>query len=251
MIDHLENNGTATFFLPLDLGSQKSIRNAVEILKQRGNKIDVLINNAAVMACPWSVTEDGIEMQFGTNHVGPFLFTNLLLRANLVQERIVNVNSSASVRLASFVLPPLDDITYKNGASYDPLQAYSVSKTANLLYTRSLASKLRSRSISIFNLNPGSIASPLQRHLTEEIGEAMYAAAEKWNPDFVPPVRKSAQQGCATQLRAALDPSLAASTGAYLDDCQVREYWQHVEAYGAADKVWKISEDLVGETFDF
>jgi NAD(P)-dependent dehydrogenase (short-subunit alcohol dehydrogenase family) len=247
VIDRLRQQGIPVFSLPLDLSSQKSIRNAVELLEQQATKIDVLINNAAITACPHSVTEDGIELQFATNFVGPFLFTTLLLKAGLIIGRIVNVNSSASVRKASYVLPPLDDITYGNGSKYDPVQAYSVSKTASLLFTRSLAFKLRNRGITAFSLNPGSIRSPLQRYLTDEVGKAMFEVAYRENPDFVPPVRKTVQQGCSTQLRAALDPSLNPLTGAYLDDCQVHKYWQHVEAHGAADKVWKIGEDLVGE----
>jgi NAD(P)-dependent dehydrogenase (short-subunit alcohol dehydrogenase family) len=251
VIDHLKTLKADTSFIELDLSSQKSIRAAVHSLLHDRLKIDVLINNAAVMACPWGVTEDGIELQFGTNFVGPFLFTNLLLRNNCITERVVNVNSSASVRLASYVLPPLDDITYGNGKNYDPVRAYSVSKTAGLLYSRRLASMLGQRGISVFSVNPGSIKSPLQRFVDEDLGRAMFDAAYKYDPDFVPPVRKTLRQGCATQLRAALDPTLRPASGAYLDDCNVREHWQHVEAYGAVDKVWKMGEAMVGEKFDF
>ena len=202
------------------------------------------------MVTPYGTTEEGIETQFGTNHIGPFLFTNLLLQAGLIKERIVNVNSSASVRKAAYALAPLDDITYDHGKSYSPAQGYTTSKMANLLYTRQLAAKLKDQKISAFSLNPGSVRSPLQRHMDDDIRKAAYAVAYKESYNFEPPKLKTLQQGCSTQLRAALDPSLVAASGAYLDDCQVVEYREHVEAYPAADRIWKISEELVGERFD-
>lgn len=238
-------------FLQLDLGSQASIRKAVDELKSKGDKIDILINNAAIMACPFDLTSDGVEIQFGTNHIGPFLFTNLLLKANLITHRIVNVSSSASVRTASYIAPHFEDLLYNNGKEYDPVTAYSVSKSAIVLYTRSLAEKLQSLGITAFTLNPGSIKSPLQRYLTNEMREAAFAAAKKFDPNFKPPERKTLQEGCSTQLRAALDPNLASQTGSYLDDCQVTIYEQHTEIAPMADRIWTISEKLVGEVFDF
>ena len=202
------------------------------------------------MLTPYSITEDGIEMQFGTNHIGPFLFTNLLLQAGLIKERIVNVSSSASVRKATYALAPLDDLSYNQGGGYDPVQAYSTSKIAGMLYTRELAARLKDQNIAVFSLNPGSIKTSLQRHMDDDIRQAAYATARKESYSFEPPALKTLQQGCSTQLYAALDPKLAEQSGAYLDDCQVVEYREHVEAYEAADRVWKISEDMVGERFD-
>ena len=249
VIDRLHQEGCPTKFLQLDLSSQSSIRVAVEQLKHNQLAIDVLINNAAVMATPFEKTVDGIEMQVATNHLGPFLFTNLLLQAAIVKERIVNVNSSASVRKAPYALGPLDDLSYANGTGYDPMQAYTTSKIVGVLYTRSLALALKQKGISAFSLNPGSIKSPLQRHMNDEVRQGAYAAAYENSYSFKPPMPKTLQQGCATQLRAALDPTLIADSGAYLDDCQVIEYHEHVEAYPATERVWRLSEDLVGEQF--
>lgn len=210
----------------------------------------MLINNAAIMACPYALNENGLEMQFATNHLGPFLFTNLLLQEDLITERVVNVNSSASVRRAAYLLAPLDDLSYGDGASYDPIQAYGTSKLAMLLYTRALALRLHKRHISVFTLNPGSIKSPLQRYLSDEVRAAAMAAAKSENADFVVPERKTLQQGCATQLRAALDPSLSAQSGAYLDHCQIVEPREHRDTYHAMARVWRLSEELVGAEFD-
>lgn len=255
VIDEIESAspGTKVIFIDLDLANQSSIRNTVNHVKTLGITIDVLVNNAAVMACPYWKTADNIEMQFGTNQVGPFLFTNLLLKEHLISHggRIVFVSSSASVRSPSLLLPPLEDLNYQNGQTYNPSTAYSVSKLANVLYARNLAQLLQKDKITVLSLDPGSIETPLQRHFTEAARDAAIEQAKKDNPNFVMPVRKTLQEGCSTQLRAALDPSLDSSSGAFLQDCQIVVHSVHVEAYGAADKVWKLCEGFVEETFDF
>lgn len=240
-------------YLELDLSSLQSVRRAIGQIKALNVLLDVVINNAAIMACPFSKTVDGIESQFGTNHIGPFLFTNLLLKEDLISPggRIVNVNSSASVRKASMILPHFDDLTYNEGKDYNPWVAYSVSKSASMLCSRILAKRLAKKDIAVFSLNPGSIRSPLQRYLTPELLEEAIRLAKESDPEFQFPKPKSLQQGCATQLRAALDPDLAAYSGSYLDDCQVTELKEHMGAYGAADKVWSLSEGMAGERSGF
>jgi NAD(P)-dependent dehydrogenase (short-subunit alcohol dehydrogenase family) len=148
------------------------------------------------------------------------------------------------------ILPHFEDLTYQEGKAYNPWIAYSVSKSAGMLYSRTLAHKLRSKNISVFSLNPGSIASNLQQHVTPELIQDAIRLGKESSPDWKFPERKSLQQGCATQLRAALDPSLVAHTGSFLDDCQPTEPQEHVDAYSAAEKVWQISEEMVGERFD-
>ena len=154
------------------------------------------------------------------------------------------------MRKASYVLAPLDDLSYDHGKTYDPVQAYSTSKIAGMLYTRKLAAKLKDQNVVAFSLNPGSITSPLQRHMDDDTRQGAYAIAYKESYNFEPPKLKTLQQGCSTQLRAALDPDLAKQSGAYLDDCQVVEYEEHIETYEAADKIWMVSEEMVGELFD-
>lgn len=240
-------------FVQLDLASQASVRQAAEAVKNLlgDDKIDVLILNAAIMACPYALTEDGIESQFGTNHLGHFLFGNLLLRADLVRSRVVVVSSMGSVRKPELYIPHLKDLTYDHGKSYDPFMAYSLSKACNVLYAKRLSKMLKHKNIAVFSLHPGSIATNLQGYITEDMRNQAIADLKKENPDFVAPKRKSLQQGCATQLRAALDPSLESHSGAYLDDCQVSELAVHQQAEAYTDEVWELSERLVGEKFDF
>lgn len=240
-------------FLQLDLGSQKSVRSAVEEVKNllATDKIDVLILNAAIMACPYRLTEDGIEAQFGTNHLGHFLFGNLLLKEDLIGSRIVLVSSSASEHSAAALMSPLKDLSYDDGKIYDPVIAYRFSKACNVLYARRLAKLLKRKNVSTFSLNPGSIKTNLQVYMTEEMRNKAIEAAFKDNPNFEMPVRKTLQQGCSTQLRAALDPSLEPESGAYLDHCQVKRVPEHQEHEAFMDEVWTLSEQLVGDKFDF
>lgn len=240
-------------FVQLDLGSQASVRKAAQDvgISLSGDKIDAVILNAAIMGCPWGLTADGIESQFGTNHLGHFLFCNLLLKQNLVRSRIVVVGSSASERVAEVALAPLKDITYNNGNSYDAVLAYTFAKSCNNLYAKRLAKLLKHKGITVFSLNPGSIKTNLQVHMTEDIRNAAIEKAKKENPDFKIPVRKTLQQGASTQLRAALDPSLEGESGAYLNDCQVAKLPIHEAHEAYMDELWEVSEQLVGEKFQF
>ncbi|KAI1624481.1 short-chain dehydrogenase [Exophiala viscosa] len=242
-----------TSFIQLDLASQTSVRQAAKHVKDLlgDDQIDVLILNAAIMACPYALTEDGIESQFGTNHIGHFLFGNLLLKDGLLRSRVVVVSSAASVRKFEVLEPHLKDVTYNHGKCYDPLIAYCLSKACNVLYAKRLSKILNHKNISAFSLHPGSIATNLQGYITEEMRNQGIAAFKEEDPAFVVPKRKDLQQGCATQLRAALDPSLESHSGAYLDDCQVSEPAVHKPAEAHMDEVWELSEKLVGEKFDF
>ena len=166
----------ATKYVPLDLGSQASVREAAASINASVEKIDVVINNAAIMACPFAKTVDGIESQFGTNYVGHFLLTNLLMEKILAAgsgSRIVNVSSSghrmADVRLDDWNFEVdsiflfyrtgetvlLTVVVVENGALYHPWKAYGQAKTATILFTVALASKLKSRNIHAFSLHPG------------------------------------------------------------------------------------------------
>ncbi|KIW44013.1 uncharacterized protein PV06_05057 [Exophiala oligosperma] len=255
LIDELSTShpNVKVSFVQLDLSNLSSVRAAAANVKTPlgGDKIDVAILNAAIMACPYATTEQGVELQFVTNHLGHFLFGNLLLQSDLIRSRVVVVSSLASQRKASLVMPHLEDLTYDHGKIYEPTVAYSVSKACNVLYAKRLAKVLASRGISAFSLNPGSITTNLQAYMTDEMRQRAIKEYMIENPNFKIPERKNLQQGCSTQLRAALDPSLAAVSGAYLDDCNVSETAEHKEAEPYMDQVWTLSEKLTGSKFDF
>ena len=247
------NRHIKTTFVQLDLGSQKSVRKAAKDVQNvlAGDRIDVLILNAAIMACPYGLNEDGIETQFGTNHLGHFLFGNLLLKQDLIHSRIVVVSSSASERKAEYAMSPLNDTGYDDGKTYDPIQAYTFAKSCNNLYAKHLARSLKPKGIAVFSLNPGSIKTNLQGYMTDEVRNTAIETAKRENPDFVVPERKKLQEGCSTQLRAALDPELKAESGSYLDDCQVKKVTVQEGHDAFLDKVWEVSERLLGEKFQF
>lgn len=159
--------GTKTRILKLDLGSFDQVRQSAAEVLSYSDHIDVLVNNAGVMATPFGLTTDGIESQFAINHLGHFLFTNLIMEKLLaapVGARVVCVSSSGyrhgPVRF--------QDWNFDGGKTYDMWRAYGQSKTANMLFAVSLASKLGSRGITALSLNPGLIFTPLMRHLDEE-----------------------------------------------------------------------------------
>ncbi|KAL2438321.1 hypothetical protein ABEF95_006775 [Exophiala dermatitidis] len=170
---HRDHPHVKVTFVQLNLGDKTSVRQAVEkvkiVLNGDGDKIDVLILNAAVMAAPYALLENGVESQFATNHLGHFLFTDLLLKADLIGSRIVVVSSSVTHRRLDFLMHHLKDLSYDQGKTYDPMTAYTVSKACNLLYAKRLAKMLKKKNISVFSLNPGSIRTNLQGYLTEEV----------------------------------------------------------------------------------
>lgn len=148
-------------FIQLDLSSLDSVRKcAAKILKEEP-RIDILINNAGVMMLPKrTLTKDGFEMQFGTNHLGHFLFTNLLLDRikEAPKARIVNV-SSIVYRFGSINLSNLN-----SEQSYGPTTAYAQSKLANIVFTRGLAKRLEGTNVTANALHPGAIHTGLQQH---------------------------------------------------------------------------------------
>jgi NAD(P)-dependent dehydrogenase (short-subunit alcohol dehydrogenase family) len=240
-------------FINVDLGSQKSVRKAAAEINAITTKIDLLINNAAIMACPYAKTEDGIESQFGTNHIGHFLLTALLVDKILAAgagSRIINVSSSAIQGTIRY-----DDYNFQDGAAYNPWLGYGQAKISNVVFSRALARKLKSRGIFSFSLHPGSIRSGLQVHMNSAPGgrEAAIAkakaATEKAGNEFVLESEKTLQQGCATTLVAALDPSIEPQSGSYLWNSDVRDE-QPWTAEEDQEKLWALSERLTGVKFD-
>ena len=148
-------------FQQLNLASLTSVRQfAARILKEEP-QLDILINNAAVMVCPYMKTEDGFEMQFGVNHLGHFLLTNLLLDRlkEAPAARIVNVSS----RGYTFGKINFEDL--QSEQSYEPWSAYGRSKLANILFSRSLAKRLEGTNVTINSLHPGMVRTELGRHI--------------------------------------------------------------------------------------
>ena len=137
----------------LDLASQAQIRDAAKQVLGYPEPIDVVVNSAGIMAGPYALTKEGIESQFGSNHIGHFLFTNLIMSKILESKspRIVNVSSNGHA------LGPVrfDDYNFQGGKAYNQWYAYGQSKSANILFSKGLAEKLGSRGLKAYSLHPG------------------------------------------------------------------------------------------------
>ena len=152
-------------FVQLDLGSLDSVRTFAAKILEDEPRIDILINNAGVMMIPKRMlTPDGFEMQFGVNHLGHFLLTNLLLNRIKKSPRARIVNLSSSVQAYMFA-GKFNFDNMNSERSYGPAAAYCTSKLANVLFTRSLAKRLEGTGVTTNAVDPGAIKTGLQQHL--------------------------------------------------------------------------------------
>ena len=197
----------------LDLADLNSVNSFAGHCADLHPKVDMLIANAAVMACPFGHTKDGFEQQFGTNHLGHFALIEGLLPALRKAQgaRIVCLSSTGHFR--SPVM--FDDIQFEN-RDYDPWAGYGQSKTANSLTAVGLQAELADDGIEAFAVHPGGIMTNLQRHMsTEEIVQRGWVdEAGNINERF-----KTTEQGASTTVWAATAPELAGRGGRYLEDC--------------------------------
>lgn len=241
--------------LELNLGSMESIRGFADTFLAKHDRIDLLINNAGVMACPHTETTDGLEMQFGTNHIGHFLMTNLLVPAILNGEspRIVNLSSRGHHRDEVH----FDDLNFEN-REYDKWAAYGQAKTANVLFSVGLENRLADKGVHSLAVHPGGIVTNLGRHLTEaDVADLMARMTESAGDG---PVLKSVDAGAATTCYAATAPEMEGTGAVYLEDCHVADVDDDdptgsVRSYAVdvakADKLWSVSEEIVGQKFSY
>lgn len=222
----------------LDLTDLDSVRRFASAFLAEHDTIDLLVNNAGIMASPLGATKQGIESQIGTNHVGHFLLTKLLLSAleRSKAARIVNVSSALHTRgRGERMLETLTTDKAYATRTYAPFDAYGDSKLANVLFTRALAKRLP-KHVEAFSLHPGVIATNLTRSMG--VVGAIYKTVAA-------PFLKSIPQGAATSVYAAVAPELEGRSGAYLADCQVKEASREGRSDDLAARLWDASEMLV------
>ncbi|KAK9351713.1 hypothetical protein V1523DRAFT_296414 [Lipomyces doorenjongii] len=240
-------------FYQLDLADLDSVRSAAEKINAGIDKIDVLINYAGIMAVKdFETSKEGIEIHLAANHIGHFLLTNLLmpkLEAASPGARIINV-SSIGYMLSEF---RFDDWNFQDGKSYIPWLGYAQSKTANIHFTVGLAARLKKKGIYSFSLHPGLIyGTNLGVHLDEESLKVLTEIAlERGFPTLEDQRPKSSSEGCATALVAALDDSLEGKSGAYLSDCVIDNPREYARDSDNAEKLWLLSEELIGQKFSY
>ncbi|KAH8294537.1 hypothetical protein KR044_007733 [Drosophila immigrans] len=235
IIDRTQNQ--QLFNRTLDLGSLESVRNFVARFKTEETRLDLLINNAGIMACPRSLTADGYEQQFGVNHLGHFLLTNLLLDRlkQAAPSRIVVVSSAAHL----FGRINREDLmSERNYGKF--IGAYSQSKLANILFTRKLSKLLQHTGVTVNCCHPGVVRTELNRHF--EGPTWVKSSIQMLGLYFM----KSPRAGAQTSLRLALDPSLEGSSGNYYSDSMQFPLVPWARNIETADWLWRESEKLVG-----
>jgi NAD(P)-dependent dehydrogenase (short-subunit alcohol dehydrogenase family) len=236
--------------MALDLASLASVRAFVAGYLLLRRPLHILVNNAGVMATPFSRTADGFEMQFGTNHLGHFALTTGLLPAlrEAGESRVVCLSSIGHRR--SDV--DFDDPNFER-RPYDPWIAYGQSKTADALFAVGLWQRHASDGITANAVHPGGILTGLQKHMSREEQMALgwFDESGKLNPRF-----KTPAQGASTSVWAATAPELRGRGGLYLEDCRIASPWtaeRPMEGYlpyaldpDNAARLWELSETLVG-----
>jgi NAD(P)-dependent dehydrogenase (short-subunit alcohol dehydrogenase family) len=234
-----------------DLASLASVRSFTDEYVRDHDRIDVLIANAGIMACPQRATADGHELQFGTNHLGHFLLVNRLMPLLLAAApaRVVVLSSAGH----NFSDVSLDDPDFEH-TEYDPWVAYGRSKTANVLFAVELDRRFRRGGVRATALHPGGILTELGRHLTEESLSALIEARGDRVVEF-----KTVAQGAATTVWAGFVADVDEVGGRYCEDCAVAPVVDEPTSPGVmryaldrstAAALWKRSEQMVGETFD-
>jgi len=253
-------SGGSFSLVELDLADLKSVRAAADALVAKGDKFDVVIANAGVMATPQWKTADGFDMQFGTNHLGHFVFVNRI--ASLIKDggRFVSVASSGH----RFSNVDLNDPNFET-TPYDPFVAYGRSKTANILFAVEFDRRHKVRGVRGVALHPGGIYTELARHMDPA---AMQGFVDNINKTLAeqghgPFEFKSVPQGAATQVWAGLVAPADEVGGQYCENCHVGHVVaddvvitpvsEGVRGYALdaanAAALWKKSEEMVGETF--
>jgi NAD(P)-dependent dehydrogenase (short-subunit alcohol dehydrogenase family) len=239
--------------MPLSLDDPDSVRAFARAWLAKHRSLNALICNAGVMACPLARTKQGYEMQFATNHLGHFLLTGLLAAAlrQGAPARVVSV-SSRGHRFSPVVF---EDIHFER-RPYDKWSAYGQSKTANVLFALELDRRTRAQGVRANALHPGAIVTELGRHLSREDIEALQSRAPGGRMEW-----KTVPCGAATSVWAATAPELEGRGGLYLEDCHVAEPRKSESDEGgyeawamdpdAAAKLWRVSEEMVGERFAF
>lgn len=233
----------------IDLADQSSVRACAERFIAGGRKADIVICNAAVMANPETRVGNGWESQFGTNHLGHYALVNLLWPAIASGARVVSLSS----RGHHFSPMRWDDVQFNTG--YDKWLAYGQSKTAIALFTKQLDTHGRTTGVRSFSVHPGSIYTPLQRHMSKEELTSLGWLNDKG--EVIDPNFKTPPQGAATTVWAATSPLLEGKGGLYCENCDVaardnsptptetgvRDYAiDPVEA----ERLWKLSAELTG-----
>ncbi|XP_014505495.1 short-chain dehydrogenase TIC 32, chloroplastic [Vigna radiata var. radiata] len=227
-------------YMELDLSSMASVRKFASNFISSGLPLNILINNAGIFAAPFTLSEDNIELQFATNHIGHFLLTNLLLdtmkktaHETKKQGRVVNVSSIVHLLPRGIRFDQIND-----PSSYHMWFTYGQSKLANVLHANELARRFKEEGVDITanSLHPGAVITNIFRHtnilsgLINTVGRLVF---------------KNVQQGAATTCYVALHPQVKEISGHYFQDCNVSTENSQARNPELAKKLWDFSLNLI------
>lgn len=218
--------------ISLELGDLDSVRAAATELLDRKIPIHGLINNAG-MAGTRGLTKSGFELAWGSNHVGPYLFTRLLLDRleASAPSRIVNVASKSHYRAKSIPWDALRSPT----RSVSGLPEYEASKLANVLFSKALAKRLEGTGVTVYSLHPGVVATDVWRRVPAPL---------RW---IAKKFMITPEEGAVASLKTATDPALASESGKYYDVGGVEKHPSRVAQDPAlAEELWVKSAAWVG-----
>jgi NAD(P)-dependent dehydrogenase (short-subunit alcohol dehydrogenase family) len=220
-----------------DLADLSSVRRGAEEILEQAPRLDVLVNNAGLVLSERSETVDGLEATFATNHLGPFLLTNLLLdriRASS-PARIVNVASTAHSAARKGIR--FDDL--QSERKYATMRVYGHSKLANILFTLELARRLEGTGVTANSLHPGTVRTG---YGADGDARGLLAFGIKISaPFFLSPAK-----GARTSVYLASDPEVAEVSGEYFVKCKAKQPKRWARDPEAARRLWQVSEELVG-----
>jgi NAD(P)-dependent dehydrogenase (short-subunit alcohol dehydrogenase family) len=253
-------HGGSFELVTLDLASLKSVRACAAELIAKGEPFDLVIANAGVMATPFGHTADGFETQFGTNHLGHFVFINRIAPLMRAGSRLINLSSSGH----RFANVDLQDPNFEH-TPYEPFVAYGRSKTANILFAVAFDQRHRERGVRAAAVHPGGIQTELARHLGHSQIETMIDQINKQQAaqGKAPFEWKTVPQGAATSVWAGIVAPADEIGGCYCENCHVGNIVadnvtisamsEGVRGYaldpGTAQALWQKSEEMVGESF--
>lgn len=245
-----EHPGVKIEVMRLDLADLSSIHKFAENFKKKYNKLDVLLNNAGIMWCPYNKTKDGFESQIGVNHFGHYALTGLLLDVlkKTKGARVVNVSSLGHRRGKM----DYNNLMFEKGG-YTPTQAYFNSKLANLLFTYELQRKFKENKLDIISVaaHPGGSATDLSRHVEKRFFFKVL------KPLFLV-LTQSAEMGTLPEVRASVDPNVKG--GEYYGPRGFNEMKGYPvlvksipasHSIGSAKRLWEISEKLTKIKYNF
>jgi NAD(P)-dependent dehydrogenase (short-subunit alcohol dehydrogenase family) len=229
----------AVTYLLLDLSSQHEVRNAAQVFKARYDRLDVLINNAGCYFSDLQLNTDGLEMQFATNHLGHFLFTNLILDELKAAPKARIINLSSIAHNSTRVLD-LNDINYQK-QPYQGWKSYSRSKFCNILFTKELAKRLEGAGINVNAVHPGGVRTEIAEKNANWYTKLGWILAK---PFFI-----TVEQGASTSVYLASSQKVATETGGYWVKSKRHHSNRPSQDPELAKVLWEKSEELVGQKF--